>query len=65
MNTGSKLPVSVLLLMTPLSAYAEIAPPTGVLLSFAGGFGGGFLGALLACWLCKRWASKDDHSSKR
>lgn len=64
MNTGSKLSVSILLLVTPLAAYAESAPPTGVLWALAGGFGGGFLGALLACWLCKRWASKDDHGSK-
>jgi hypothetical protein len=65
MNTGTKLPAAMLLLATPLAAYAEGGAPHILLFSFGGGFAGGLLGALLACWLCKRArASKDDTGSR-
>lgn len=64
MKTTFKLPVSLLLLTAPLAAYAETSPSTGVD-ALIGGFIGGFGGALLACWLCKRRKSKDDSDSKR
>lgn len=57
MKIEAKLPVAVLFLSTPLAAYADSAPGTGVLYAFAGGFAGGLVGALLACWLCKRRSS--------
>lgn len=64
MKTGIKLPVTVLLLATPLAAYADTVPPTHVLFALGGGFAGGFLGALVACWLCKRFGSRNDVNSK-
>ena len=61
MNTRIKLPVSMLLLMAPLAAYAQPSSPH-ILYSFvggaAGGAVGGLLGALLACWLCNRHRAK-------
>ena len=59
-----KLPVAVLLLATPLAAYAESAPSTG-LYALVGGFAGGLFGGLLACWLCRRDRSKTDTDSKK
>ncbi len=56
---------AIFLLSTPLAAYADDASPTGHILSFVGGFAGGFLVALVACWLCKRFGSKNDTDSKR
>lgn len=64
MKTHAKLPVTILLLTTPLAAYAEGAPHI-LLYSFGGGLAGGFFGALLACWLCKRFGSKNENDSKR
>ena len=65
MKTGLKLPAAITFLSTPLAAYAQL-PPGGIhttlLLS---SFAGGFLGALLACWLCNRSRSKKDTDSKR
>jgi len=65
MKIEAKLPVAVLFLSTPLAAYADSAPGTGVLYAFAGGFAGGLLGALLACWLCKRRGTPTDDGKPR
>jgi hypothetical protein len=64
MKTATNLSAAVLL-ATPLAAYAEGTPHI-LLYSFGGGFAGGLLGALLACWLCKRFfGSKAQTGSKR
>jgi len=61
-----KLPLVGLLLAAPLAAYADTVPHTGTLYAFAGGAVGGFLGALLACWLChRRMGRKDDGDPKK
>jgi membrane protein DedA with SNARE-associated domain len=65
MKTETRLPAAFVMLSAPLAAYADGAPPTGHILSFVGGFAGSFLGALVACWLCKRFGSKNDTDSKR
>ena len=66
MNMQTKLPAAILILTTPLAAYAQGAPhQVEFLYTFGGGAAGGFLGALLACWLCKRFGSKNDTDSKR
>ena len=65
MKASLKLPAAIVLLSAPLAAYADSAPSGGHILTFVSGFGGGFLGALLACWLCKRFGSKNDSDSKR
>lgn len=65
MKTGNKLPAAILLLATPLAAFAEGTPHI-VLFAFGGGAAGGFLGALFACWLCKRIrGSKDQTDTKK
>ena len=65
MKMQAKLPTTVLLLAMPLAAYAQEGAPHILLYSFGGGAAGGFLGALLACWLCNRSRSKKDTDSKR
>jgi membrane associated rhomboid family serine protease len=65
MKAGIKLPASILMLATPLAAYADGIPNTGHVAAFVGGAVGGFVGALLACWLCNRSRSKKDGDSKR
>lgn len=66
MRTGNKLPAAIVLMATPLAAYADSVPGTGVLYSFGGGFAGGLIGALLACWLCKRGrGAKDQTDTKK
>jgi hypothetical protein len=66
MRTGIKLPTAALLAAMPLVAYAATdgAPHTFFLAAAAGGAVGGFLGALLACWLCKRRGSHTPDSKK-
>jgi NhaP-type Na+/H+ or K+/H+ antiporter len=66
MNLQAKR-LSALLLAAPVAAYAQPGGPHVVdaLYTFGGGAAGGFLGALLACWLCKRFASKNDNDTKR
>jgi len=64
MKSATKFPVAILLLTAPLAAYAESAPSTG-LYSLVGGFAGGLLGGLLACWLCKRFGSKNDRDPRK
>ena len=63
MKTALKLPLSLVVLMAPLAAYAETSPSSGFE-SLIGGFVGGFGGALLACWLCHRRKSKGDNDPK-
>jgi hypothetical protein len=60
-----KLPTAMAMLTMPLAAHAEGAPHV-ILYAMGGGFAGGMLGALLACWLCKRMrGSKDATDLKR
>lgn len=55
MHTKEKMVVWATLLAGPASCLAAEGAPGGMILfSFGGGFAGGLLGALLACWLCKR-----------
>lgn len=63
MNSRLKLPVSLLLLASPIAAHAEGLPSLGIE-ALVGGFVGGFGGALLACWLCHRRKSKGDNDPK-
>jgi hypothetical protein len=66
MKRETTLPIAVLLLASPLVAHAQSIPHIEALYSFGGGFAGGLLGALLACWLCHRNRdSKNETSSKR
>jgi hypothetical protein len=55
MKTGTALPLAAALLVTPLSAMADTIPHIEEFAyTFGGGAVGGFIGALLACWLCAR-----------
>ena len=68
MQMTEKIAVLAMLLVGPATAFAqpEGAPGGTVLFSFVGGAVGGFLGALLACWLCnRRRESKDTTDLKR
>ncbi len=67
MHTKEKMAVWVTLLAGPASVYAAEGAPGGmVLFAFGGGFAGGLIGALLACWLCKRGrGSKDQTDTKK
>ena len=65
MKTAFKLPATIAFLSTPLAAYADF-PPGGIHIDFlVSGFAGGFFGALLACWLCRRFGSKNNTDLKR
>lgn len=61
--TADKLLAAVFLLATPLAAQASI-PDTGIY-ALVGGAAGGFFGALIACWLCKRFGSKNDRDPRK
>jgi hypothetical protein len=65
MKTEIKLPAALLLLMSPLAANAIEGTPHIELFAFGGGALGGFLGALVACWLCNRMRSKSDKDSQK
>jgi hypothetical protein len=55
MKTGTRLPIAAMLLATPLAAIADTIPHIEEFAyALGGGAIGGFLGALLACWLCVR-----------
>ena len=61
-----KIAIWAALAMAPSTSFAlEGAPGGNVLYSFIGGAAGGFLGALLACWLCCRRRAKDDANVKK
>jgi len=61
MRTVTKLPAAIALLALPAAAYAQHGfPHTEALYAFGGGLFGGLIGALLACWLCKRRKNGDD-----
>jgi len=66
MRTGIKLPLAAALSVMPLVAYAATdGAPHTFFLAAAGGAVGGFLGALFACWLCKRMGSKNDKDPRK
>jgi len=69
MKQETKLLVTGALMAPAFSAYAQGGAPGGSVTWIVAGaaFAGGFLGALLACWLaCKRdRGSKDDRDSKK
>jgi len=66
MKTEVKLVNTIMLLATPLAANAEsILQLEDRIVLFGGGAAGGFLGALLACWLCKRFGSKNDRDPRK
>jgi NhaP-type Na+/H+ or K+/H+ antiporter len=64
MKLDIHLPIA-LALLTPMAAFAVEGPVETFLVAGAGGAAGGFLGALLACWLCKRMGSKKDRDTDR
>jgi len=59
-----RLSSGAFLLTTPLAAHAAAIPDTG-LYSLIGGAVGGFVGALVACWFCKRIGSKGDRDPRK
>ena len=61
-----KLAVWAVLMAAPATTFAlEVEPGGLVAYSFVVGAAGGFIGALLACWLCKRRRAKDDTGVKK
>jgi hypothetical protein len=61
-----KLAIWTVLMASPTAAFALESDPGGAIVySFVGGAAGGFLGALLACWLCCRRRAKDDAAVKK
>jgi hypothetical protein len=64
MKTETKVSSAILLLTAPLAAFAQGAPHIE-LYAFGGGAVGGFFGALIACWFCKRFGPKNDSDPKR
>lgn len=53
-------------LLFPAIAFAKTeGAPDVFLFALGGGAAGGFLGALLACWLCKRFGSKNDRDPRK
>jgi NhaP-type Na+/H+ or K+/H+ antiporter len=65
MKVDIKLPVALATLM-PAAAFAVTEGPVEVFFyAAAGGAVGGLLGALLACWLCKRMGSKNDKDPRK
>jgi uncharacterized membrane protein YfcA len=66
MKSEIKMSAVMAFLTTPLASYADGVPDTGHILTFAlAGFAGSFLGALVACWFCKRIRRSDDKSQQR
>ena len=65
MESRVKFPAAIVLLAAPLAAYADPIPNTGHVSAFVGGLVGGFVGAALACWLCRRRDSKGSTDSTR
>ena len=66
MKIATKLPAAFLMMTAPLAAYAQGGAPHILLYSFGGGLVGGFIGALLACLICKkRHAGKDQTDLKK
>lgn len=65
MKTTHKFSLPLAMLAMPIAAYAESAPSIGEIYSLVGGFAGGFAGALVACWLCKRMGAKKGGDSNR
>ena len=65
MKTETKLPFAGLLLTLPLAAHAQSIPHIEALYAFGGGLLGGLIGALLACWLCKRRDDRDGREPKK
>jgi len=63
MKLDIHLPVA-LALLTPMTAFAIQGPVETFLVAGGGGAVGGFLGALLACWLCKRRGSRTPDPKK-
>jgi hypothetical protein len=56
-----KMAIWAVMMTTPTAAFALESDP--IVYSFIGGAAGGFLGALIACWICCR-RKKDDAARK-
>ena len=65
MKADIRLPAALALLVPVAASAATEGAPDVFLYALAGGAGGGFLGALLACWLCKRFGSKNDRDPRK
>ena len=65
MRVGIKFPAAIALLAPLAASAATEGAPVVFLLALSGGATGGFLGALLACWLCNRRRSTNDTDSKK
>ena len=64
--TKDKLVIWATLMSAPATSFALEGDPGGIVAySFIGGAAGGFVGALLACWLCCRRRAKDDAAVKK
>jgi hypothetical protein len=65
MRANIRLPAAMVLLAPLAASAATEGAPQVFLFALAGGAVGGFVGALLACWLCKRRGSQDGNDPKR
>lgn len=66
MHAREKMLALTALMVGPATAFAAEGSPGGtVLFAFVGGFAGGALGALFACWLCKRRRESQNEGDPR
>jgi len=65
MRVGIKLPAAIALLAPLAASAATEGAPEVFFYALGGGAVGGFLGALFACWLCKRMGSKNDKDPRK
>ena len=65
MKTEQKFAATAGLLMAPIAAYATDGAPHIEIYALVGGAAGGFIGALFACWLCKRRSSSDGSTDRQ
>lgn len=65
MKTGTQVKAAMLMFAAPVAAYAQGGAPHIILESLVGGAIGGFIGAALACWLCKRACGSKDETNPR
>lgn len=65
MKFDIRLPATAALFVPFAASAATEGAPQVFLFALGGGAAGGFLGALLACWLCKRFGSKNDRDPRK
>ena len=65
MKLDIRLPATIALLAPLAASAATEGAPQVFLFALGGGAVGGFIGALLASWLCNRRRSNNDDDSKK